>query len=140
MAIDCIADLFRQLASGDDIPAPKALLSRIKAEDAARVLPGMPYSLLTNLAHMHFWQDLWLEKIGGAPRRSFLEDWRVPEAAEFPALRSAFLDGFEKACALAESHPSPEAAKDLVAIAIHNAYHLGQIKLIKRTLRARAKL
>lgn len=133
---DALADLYRQLASGVDIPAPKQLLSRVKPEDAARVLPTMPYSLLTNLKHMHFWQDLWLNKIKGGPRPTFLEDWKVPDASEFPALRDAFLKGFEEACALANANPSPEAAKDLVAIAIHDAYHLGQIKLIKRALRA----
>ena len=133
--MDTLADLYDQLASGVDIPAPKPLLSRIRPEDAARVLPGMPYSLLTNLKHMHFWQDLWLNKIKGGPRPTFLDDWKVPDASEFPALRAAFLKGFDEACALAHSKPSPEAAKDLVAIAIHNAYHLGQIKLIKRTLR-----
>ena len=134
--MDILADLYRQLASGVDIPAPKALLSRIKPEDAARVLPGVPYSLLTNLAHMHFWQDLWLNKIKGAPRPSFLEDWKEPPTSEFPSIRKAFLEGFEEAGAMANNHPSEEHALVLVSIAIHNAYHLGQIKLIKRALRA----
>lgn len=136
MAQDPTADLFRQLASGVDIPAPGKLLSRIRPEDAARVLPGMPYSLLTNLAHMHFWQDLWLKKIRREKLPRFLEgDWRIPEALEFHDLRAAFLSGFDEACGLAESGPEPEIAKTLVAIAIHDAYHLGQINLIKRALR-----
>ncbi len=129
-----LAELFHQLASGKDIPAPKALLSRIRPSDSAQQLPGIPYSLLTYLAHMHFWQDLWLHKIRGGERPSFLDDWKVPDASQFPALREAFLKGFDDACALAKSNPSPEVARDLVAIAIHNAYHLGQIKVIKRAL------
>ena len=130
-----LANLYLQLASGVDIPAPKPLLSRIKNEDAARVLPGMPYSLLTNLAHMHFWQDLWLKKIRGERQPHFTEDWRVPAPEEFPALRDAFLRGFDEACAIAASGPSSEVAATLATIAIHDAYHLGQIKLIKRGLR-----
>lgn len=135
MATQPTADLFRQLASGVDIPDPRKLLSRIRPEDAARVLPGLPYSLLTNLAHMHFWQDLWLNKIRGAPRPSFLEDWRIPESSEFPSLRAAFLEGFDEACRLAADGPDADTAATLTAIALHDAYHFGQIKLIKRALR-----
>lgn len=88
---------------------------------------------------MHFWQDVWLRKIKGAPRPSFLEDWKQPEATQFPAIRSAFLAGFEEACDRARSNPSEEEAKTLLYIAIHDAYHLGQIKLLKRALTASRK-
>jgi hypothetical protein len=130
----------KQMLIGEDIPDPRKLLSRVTNEDAALVLPNFPYSLLTNLEHMRFWQDLWLGKMTGAPRPDILHDWREPDASEFPAIRDRFLDGYNEVMALAESgkHSLSSDQKFYEALAqvgIHNAYHIGQIKLIKRVIR-----
>jgi uncharacterized damage-inducible protein DinB len=127
---------------GDDIPAPKALLARVKEEEASRVPDALPYSLATNLAHAVFWQRIWLNRLKGLRAESFLKDWRVPAVGEFAALRREFLDGLQEALSIASakqirhSMKSDKAAEaTLINIAVHDAYHLGQINLIKRALR-----
>lgn len=141
-----VALLFRQLLEGWDVPTPAGLL-RVKAEDAARELAGMPYSLLTNLNHAVHWQRLWLASLHGEPKPSGMAvwtgDWRVPEASRWKDLRAEFLAGLEEARRIAESEPfdhrlpnDDRAIEILVAIAVHATYHLGQMNLLKRVARA----
>ncbi|MCH8274209.1 MAG: DinB family protein [Armatimonadetes bacterium] len=137
-----VAETLTQVIEGEDIPKPKSLLRNITPEKAARKLPHMPYSILTNLAHTDFWQTLWLNKLKGLPRKSITEDWRVPNPDEWQEVRESFLAGLDEAHAIAAAQPfkhkmrSDEAAVNtLIALAIHNAYHLGQINLLKRAMR-----
>lgn len=141
-----VALLYRQIMEGWDIPTPAGML-RLKAESAALDLPGMPYSLLTNLNHTVYWQRLWLATLHGEPKPSGMAvwtgDWRVPDVGEWTALRAEFLAGLDEARRIAESSPfdhrlpdDDKAVEVLVAIAIHAAYHLGQMNLLKRAARA----
>lgn len=146
------AELLRQIRDGVDIPAARQLLSRVKPSVAARVPPDAPYSVLTNLAHAVFWQDVWLRRLSGTPDKSradwmeeLKQDWKEPEPEEWPELVERFLKGSEDALEIAMQEPfrhrmkSDELAiKTLLAIAIHNAYHIGQINLLKRMVRKRA--
>lgn len=138
--------VFRHIIEGYDIPTPAGML-RIKPEVAAVKPVHVPYSLATNLAHALFWQDIWLEKLSGKPRRPQMEVWkndfRVPEESEFPAVKKQFLAGLSEALRIAESDPfdhrlssDEEAVDALIRIAVHGAYHLGQMNVIKRTVRA----
>lgn len=134
-----VADLFDQIVSGEDIPKIEHLLKRISPENAARLLPGTPYSLLTNLAHADFWQKTWLSRIEGGKRPQFKDDWRVPPVEEFESLRASFLGGLRRAREIAHSWPVPHNLENddralhvLVSLAVHDAYHIGQMKLIQR--------
>ncbi|MBS1723405.1 MAG: DinB family protein [Armatimonadetes bacterium] len=136
-----VAETFRQIIDGDDIPQIRHLLKRMKVEQAVLVPDDWPYSILTNLAHADFWQTVWLNRLQGKPRPKFQDDWREPEPSEFEAIRDSFLTGLDKAHELSQSWPidhgmkSDESAlKTLVALAVHDAYHIGQIKLMARIL------
>ncbi|MBV6458341.1 MAG: hypothetical protein HONBIEJF_01468 [Fimbriimonadaceae bacterium] len=141
-----LALVLRHIIEGYDIPTPAGML-RIKAGTASIQPDHVPYSLATNLAHALLWQDIWLEKLAGKPRRPQMEVWsndfRVPEESEFPVLKKRFLAGLNEALRLTESDPfdhklptDEEAIDALVRIAVHGAYHIGQMNLIKRTVRA----
>jgi uncharacterized damage-inducible protein DinB len=140
-----VAELFRQIIEGDDIPTPSAVL-KIKAADAVRELESLPYSLATNLAHAVLWQRLWLNALRGGKAKSGMAEWkdnfRVPEPSEWDGLRKEFLEGLGEADRIAKSEPFDHqlatdelAVEYLLKIAIHASYHLGQMNLIKRSVR-----
>ncbi len=137
-----IAEVFQQIIEGTDIPAPAGMLKTIKAENAAKHIPGFPYSIIENLWHAVFWQTIWLNRIEGKKAKSFIEDWQSPDASEFPALRTQFLANLETARKIAgakqfkhKMESDEKAVKTLVAMAIHDSYHIGQINLMKRVIR-----
>jgi uncharacterized damage-inducible protein DinB len=144
-----VAELFRQILEGDDIPAPSAVL-KVKVADAARELDSFPYSLATNLAHAVLWQRLWLNALRGGKAKSGMAEWkdnfRIPEPSELDGLRREFIAGLEEADRIAKSNPFDHqmandalAVEYLLKIAIHASYHLGQMNLIKRAVRLAAK-
>ena len=135
------AEMLRQIRSGKDIPPPEKLLN-MNAAKACEQIPFSPYTIATNLMHAVFWQDLWLCRLKGERGRSFIEDWRVATTDEWSSIRSSFLQGLDEAIAIAESEPFAHkmpsddiAVSTLIQIAVHDAYHLGQINLLKRQLR-----
>ncbi|MEO7454047.1 MAG: hypothetical protein ABIV13_04720, partial [Fimbriimonadales bacterium] len=72
------------------------------------------------------------------------KDWRVPNPEEWERIRKELTATVEEAYAIATAKPfkhkmkSDEAAcRTLLAIAVHTAYHLGQISLLKRMARKR---
>lgn len=115
----------------------------MKPETATKLPQGWPYSILTNLEHADFWQRVWLARLEGKPRPQWEADWRVPDESEFESVRASFLGNFKRAAAIVESWPrdhglksDDEALHSLVSLAVHNAYHIGQIKLMARILSA----
>lgn len=137
--------VFEHILQGYDIPKPDAVL-RISGKRAAQRLEELPYSLLTNLQHAVLWQRFWLGKLQGGRRHSGMEEWRndfrVPEVAEFSSLRAEFLAGLQEAYAICRKEWEPaagvtekETAFALSQIAVHAAYHLGQMNLLKRALK-----
>ncbi|MBL1149391.1 MAG: hypothetical protein HND42_04170 [Armatimonadetes bacterium] len=138
-----LAEAFEQVSEGRDIPGPRRLLSRITAADAATKLPGAPYSILDNLAHADPWQRIFLAPMLGTRSPSYLEDWKEHQPADWEGVRKGFLERFEAARRLAaEGFDKADQAKTdsararLIQTLIHDAYHLGQINLLKRMLRA----
>ncbi|MBS1713848.1 MAG: DinB family protein [Armatimonadetes bacterium] len=136
-----VADLFDQIIGGEDIPKIGYLLQRMSPETASRTVPGWPYSVLTNLAHADFWQQIWLARLEGKPRPKFRDDWRVPEPEEFEPVRSSFLTNLKRARQMVADWPlghdlesDDKALHMLVSLAVHDAYHIGQIKLMARIL------
>lgn len=131
----------RQVWEGRDFPAPKSVLSRVSAEQAATIPPGFKYSLLTLVEHADFWQRVWLNRLNGLKADSFMKDWRVPAPVEWQDVRTSFLQNFEEALRIASTNPLDHKMKSdelaietLTQIAVHNAYHIGQFVLLKRAV------
>ncbi len=146
MNSEALVDLFDQIISGEDIPKIGFLLGRLTPDQAALQLEGMPYSILTNLAHADLWQVIWMNRILGLKRPSFREDWRVPPAEEFLVVRESFLTNLAKARDLAAAWPIDHKMKSgdavlhtLGSLAIHTSYHIGQIKLMARAIELQEK-
>lgn len=141
-----ISDTFDQVISGEDIPQIGRLLKSLSPEAAATVPEGSPYSILTNLEHTDFWQRVWLARLDGTRRPNFRDDWRVPDASEYEAIRASFLANLARAKAIADSWPVDHhmksdavALRTLVSLAIHTTYHIGQIKLMARMIKRAGK-
>jgi uncharacterized damage-inducible protein DinB len=82
---------------------------------------GVPHSVFRTLRHLLYWQDLYLEWLGGgAPA------WPEHDPEGWP--------GEEAPADAAEWETT--ALQAIQAIAAHNSYHLGQIVLIRRMLGA----
>ena len=136
------AEALRQVWEGRDFPPPKQILSRLPAEDAAKIPSGFKYSILTLVEHNNLWNGIWLGRLVDRKRPDMTKDWRVPKPSEWLEVRSQFLEGLEEAIAIAEAKPfrhkmkSDEVAiQALLQIAVHTAYHVGQFVLIKRALK-----
>ncbi len=135
-----VAETLRQIIVGRDFEP----VERIVIKDAMRAVtraPLCPYSIAENVAHANFWQQTWLAKLKGEPsiRVGPEGSWPQVSAEEWPSVRQEFLDGFGEAYEIARAEPfvhsmrTEEAAlKVLSQIACHNAYHLGQVALLKR--------
>jgi uncharacterized damage-inducible protein DinB len=144
-----IVRMFDHILLGYDIPKPESLL-KISSASASVKLDLLPYSLATNLAHTLLWQNFWLQKLAGGRQRSGPQEWsndfKVPEISEWSHLRDSFLEGLWKARAIAESEPflhgcenDAEAVDALLCIAVHGAYHIGQMNLLKRAMNAQKR-
>jgi hypothetical protein len=143
-AQQAVAETLRQLVHGKDFEPPSKLLGSIKSEQAVAIAPGCPYSIATNISHAEQWQRSWLHSLKKLPRFDVWKDGKdfpVVPPQDWDAVREAFLSGLNDALALAEGSPfahqmrSEEAAlRKLNQIAIHGAYHIGQVRLLKRIL------
>lgn len=139
---ELLGELFTHIIEGYDIPTPAGLL-KVSVERASAVREAAPYSLLTNLAHAVYWQNLWLDRLHGRPVPPTIEiwknDWKEPNPREFKRLRQEFLEGLETARKIAAAEPfehsmetDSKALYRLLQIAVHGAYHMGQMNLLKR--------
>ncbi len=140
--MDSIREALRQVLEGDDFESASTMLKNIKAEAAITILPGMPYSLATNVAHADIWNRIWIARLEGRPKFNPFPDFPEITADGWPEVRDSFIANLNQAYEIARSEPfvhkckSEDAAmKVLLKIAVHTAYHLGQIKLLKRALR-----
>lgn len=137
-----VAETFRMIIAGDDIAAPASMLKNVSEAKAAARLPGFPYSMLENLWHTVFWQEIWLDKVEGRKPEHWIEDWQSPDPSEWKRLRAAFMKNQDRALAICTAKPfrhkmknKDVALRNLMNIAVHDAYHIGQINLIKRVQR-----
>lgn len=146
MSAGGLVEAFTHLIDGYDVPAPRAIL-KVSRASASMAVPGLPYTLLTNLHHTVVWQRFWLAKLQGGPRKSGPEqwrlDWRVPDDSEWEGLRAEFLAGLDEARRVAASEPmdhalatDAEAVDALCRILVHASYHVGQMNVLKRAGRA----
>lgn len=124
-----------QVRDGKDFPSPRQILNRVKPEDACRCLPEFGYSLADYVWHADFWQRIWLARILGESAPSITEDWHRVDPAEWHATRDRFLANLDRAVEISSSANEPQQISRLLQIAIHDAYHVGQMVLIKRALK-----
>ncbi len=141
-----VAETLRQVIEGMDF-APAKRLVNIKAGLACEKRDGFPYSIATNIWHCDYWNRLWLARLRGERRPAkniWAEDWQVPGEEDWKEVRDRFLENLTAAYQIASAQPfqhamksDEEAAKVLNQIAVHTAYHVGQVALLKRMLKAR---
>jgi len=139
-----IREALRQVVEGADFSPPAKLLSNVKGEQAAKIMPGLPYSLATNVAHTDIWNRLWLARLEGQPKFNPFPDFPPVPAEAWKETRDRFLVNLNRAYEISCAEPfSHRCASDEVAhrlllkIAVHTAYHVGQFALLKRALRSK---
>lgn len=140
-----VAEALRQVIEGMDFADAKRLVN-IKADLACKQPEGFPYSIATNIWHCDYWNRLWLARLQNQKRPAgniWTEDWQVPTAEEWPETKKRFLENLNTAWEIARGDPLVHSVKsDEVAIqllnqiAVHTAYHVGQVALLKRVLKS----
>ena len=137
--------------TGQFIDARRAL-DALDWQAAGEKPPGAEHSIRRITAHLVFWQDLYLERLAGAERPSPPHDaagWPGGDAPrderEWKALAARFADGLARAITAIDSVPlgltlprwdGRTRFAGLNGLAIHNAYHLGQVVQLRRMLGA----
>lgn len=144
--MNAVLEALDQVREGMDFTPAAKLLGRLSAEDATAKPAGWPYSIAENVAHAEYWQRLWLARFRGEKRPKVDRarwDWPLVAPEEWPQVRDAWTEGMRDASELAAAEPFQHAMtseyvamRTLLQIAVHNAYHVGQVKLMKRLLRA----
>jgi hypothetical protein len=132
------------LSGGGEFLKPETLLSDLTEEQATVLSPASPYSIAQIVAHMHYWQERQLAfQCGEKPPRpdSLEETFAAPPPGTWHTLVQEFLAGIA-ACrtraAEGGENVSPterddtSVAYDFAENALHNAYHLGQIALLRQ--------
>jgi uncharacterized damage-inducible protein DinB len=127
-------------------PASRAL-DDLSPEQAMTKLEGWPYSIAEVVAHMLFWQthDLATIQTGTEADSTPAESWPVVTEADWPRLKDKFLASLEQSREIARDPENLErlilggrfsVGLRMVWFTGHNAYHLGQVVLMRRILGA----
>lgn len=138
-------ETLRQFAEGFDFEPPVRMLSDLTPEQALARPEGWPYSIAVNVAHMLYWQQLWLDGINEKPverAKGKNADWPLITAEEWDSTRAALLDGIEQARRKSQNAADLNrtlaygmtVGQTLLRIALHNSYHVGQIALMRQQL------
>ncbi|HVK06268.1 MAG TPA: DinB family protein [Armatimonadaceae bacterium] len=132
---------------GEEYQPPANLLSDLSPEQALEVPPGSPYSIADVLAHVVFWQELWLALIEGRegprPAEGKNADWPRVTPEEWGPLFEQFVSGQELAWSLAETGEAElsrllesgfTVGEQILRLTQHNNYHFGQVALLRQML------
>jgi hypothetical protein len=122
---------------------PARLLSDLTEEQTTKILPGAPFSIAQVLSHAHFWQEAEIAKATGQDysRPKHLDDTFAPiQPGTWSQLVNDFLAGIETLKKLADekvnvvssARDDTDLNYDLAGTGVHNAYHFGQIVLLRR--------
>ena len=121
-------------------------LENLNTTQAITKLEGWPYSIAEVVAHMLFWQQKDFETIetGVEPEVATDADWPTVTEKDWPQLKDDFLASLEKSRQMArnENLERPILGNKftvglrMVWFTGHNAYHLGQVILMRRILNA----
>jgi uncharacterized damage-inducible protein DinB len=150
---DALASAVRDaLAGTGQFVDARRILDGLDWRTAAMKPNGAERSIRRIAAHVVFWQDLYLERLAGAERPSPPHDaagWPGTDAPrderEWKALVARFGDGLARAIAAVDAAPlgltlprwgGRTRFAGLNGLALHNAYHLGQVVELRRMLGA----
>jgi uncharacterized damage-inducible protein DinB len=135
--------LSNMLLGEDEFIEPPQMLRDLKADQSTLKIVGAPETIAQILAHMHFWQHRNLAVISGE-KPLYPKDpdqtWSEVRADQWPGLVAEFLSDLDELMALTENDAGltrdlgeDETVGDRIRwTAIHNAYHFGQIALLRR--------
>lgn len=137
--------LIRSLTGEGAFESPKSILSGLTAAQAVAEPPGLSSSVAQCVGHMAYWMALYLSWITTGRAGEAVPCWPTPSAEQWPAVLGDFLALLADAGELAAS---PEVVAREVSFATgpvpvatllgdlgaHNAYHCGQVVLIRRLL------
>jgi len=139
---------------------PMACVEDLTPELASQQVAGFPHSIGQLVFHMNYWMDYDLRRIRGEKppypshnSESFADRPTPADAREWDLLRSQFAALIRDSADLADSSPQElrreieathashkERAATLEAVlwqlVAHNSYHVGQVAMIRRVLRA----
>ncbi len=136
------------LESGNAFVRPDRLLSDLEPRLAVQILEGSVHTIAAHVAHLAWWQRQVIQDIETkAVKRTRLEGNEFPDEIkleDWEPVRADFLHGLERLQAFCDDPATLERQyldRDTVAVtlldfAVHNAYHLGQIVLMRRQLGA----
>jgi uncharacterized damage-inducible protein DinB len=143
-----VAELMDQLVCGMDFNSAETLLGDVSPQQAVTLLPGETYTIAVQTYHTLYWMEKWLERIDGVliphdPEKD--NDFKPVAPEEWEELRSrlyAALQRAQDAAAKQDPHRSvglpwhPQATVQtlLLQTALHTAYHLGQIAMLRPKL------
>lgn len=127
-------------------PASRAL-DDLTPEQATTKLEGWPYSIAELVAHMLFWQlhDHQTIETGSEPEASQAQSWPSITKDDWPRLKDDFLSALKKSRDMASESENLErlilggrysVGLRMVWFTGHNAYHLGQVVLMRRIMGA----
>jgi hypothetical protein len=127
--------LQHSLLGGTSFRSVAELLGGLDWNEAARKTPGVPYTLAGVVYHLAVTQRASLDLATGRAQAwpTALSVWpdQPPTRAEFEALLDDLQAGLAEAQVLAED-PSTRAREVLADLAVHSAYHWGQVALLRR--------
>jgi len=151
-AADLAAALRDALHGTGQFVDARRVLDALDWRVAGQKPPGAEHSIRRIAAHLVFWQDLYLERLAGAERASPAHDaagWPGGDAPrderDWKALVARFTDGLARAVAAIDAAPlgltlpgwgGRTRFAGLNGLAVHNAYHLGQVVELRRMLGA----
>jgi uncharacterized damage-inducible protein DinB len=125
---------------------PDRLLSDLAPAIAVTVPPYATHSIASHVAHIAWWQRQVLYRVANPdnPQTRIAGD-EFPASVtleEWPGVLEDFLTGLKELQVLCESsetltqnygkHPDHPVYKTMLHFALHNAYHLGQVVLLRR--------
>ncbi len=136
------------LESGHAFIRADRVLSRLEPSVAVTFVEGAAHTIADHVGHMAWWQRQVLADIRSETRaRSVIggDEFRSVPLEDWESVRQDFLSGLEElktltddAALLGHQYLSRDhdVAFVLMDFALHNAYHLGQIVLLRRLLGA----
>lgn len=119
------------------------ILDGLTQAQAATKLPGWPYSVAEQVAHMLFWQRHLQQHIQtGSPPEvpSAAHGWPAVPVGDWEQVRGDYLAAWQKSLELLnrwyDVQPTDTVAAKVLSMVSHDSYHLGQIVLMRRLLGA----
>jgi hypothetical protein len=140
-----VEEALKHMAEGRDFDSLSDALMDLTPEQATTIPSGCPYSIATVVFHMWFWQDRWLKQIENIHCEPFKDedgDFCVVEPNGWHNKRDEFFAGYAKLQEAARHvaiFEKPTQFGDTVETlilrsALHTAYHVGQVVLLRRLL------